>query len=191
MTSPTPKPADSHNSEVPLDPFTEYVAARPQQSIFRAPLVSPPQHFQSSQTLAFPTAFNTPSIPPQPMTSTAAAAAFPTSSAFSASSPQVDKYAALAELDRLGKMEANAKTKPSSFTAFSPSMRSPLQEMSFTPQNPFQSPTFGPNNPFVSINDPASFTMPSTPTIPSATMGQNSFNPFIVCFNILYFYYIV
>ena len=196
----TASTGNSEKSEMPSDPFSEFVAARPVTMSSQLPqptplppqpvFSAPPQHFQPPPAPSFTASFNTPVISPQP--AVFATSFFGVNNSTSLNTPTVDKYAALAELDRLGKMEENAKAVKPSFPAFTP--LKPLHEDRFAPSsthNPFQTQTFGINNPFVVMNDPTTFTMASNPavaakpTAPTATefpstVGQNSFNPFIV-----------
>ncbi|VUZ46850.1 unnamed protein product [Hymenolepis diminuta] len=181
-----------------FDPFTDFVAARPKNVVLQpsffaeaavtAPPMYPPSFFQSVQPPhSFPAQptppasndfFGTVNQPQQP--APAPSSSYLISSAFNPPPPvSADKYAALAELDRMGKT-IETKQQPSVPTAnFSAAMAfgpvKPVQKNPFSPStyNPFQTPSPDVGNPFATIQTNNATAATTTP------MGQNSFNPFI------------
>ncbi|CDS36034.1 Arf GTPase activating protein [Echinococcus multilocularis] len=195
------------------DPFAEFVAARPaiaasqtaNQSSLSAQLAyntsttSPLQNIQSVQLSSSSPVYKLPTFPPPPSASTVFSASRPSvsSSLFvnlgcdTASAP-VDKYAALAELDRMGKIEdCNKFSKPSVTGTFPSVALTPLGTQQGNPfgsstYNPFHSQHLSSNNPFAVMNESATVAMQSNTTLaPKAaniptSLGQNSFNPFVM-----------
>ncbi|VDO05126.1 unnamed protein product [Rodentolepis nana] len=190
---PTPDPT------AVFDPFADFVAARPTNSVLQpsfftqtattAPTLSSSDLFQpvhpthSFPAQSIPSAsndlFSTANQPPQ--SATAPSSSYLIASAFNPPPPvSADKYAALAELDRMGRSTA-AKQQPSVPTPNSSSGMffgpvNPGQKNPFGPPtyNPFQTPAPDIGNPFATIQKN------NATTAATSSLGQNSFNPFIV-----------
>ncbi|KAL5112291.1 Arf-GAP domain and FG repeat-containing protein 2 [Taenia crassiceps] len=195
------------------DPFAEFVAARPVAAVSQTPNQSSlSAHFayttsaaslqdiQPLQPSSSSVAYKLPAFPSPPSSSTVFPASRPpvsSSSLFGASgfdtaSTSVDKYAALAELDRMGKMEECTQApKPSVTGTFSsmvlPSVRTqPGNPFASSTYNPFQTQTLGTTNPFSVMNESTTLAMQSSTTLApkpaniSTALGQNSFNPFVM-----------
>lgn len=189
-----------------FDPFADFVAARPatvvsqsmnQLSLFAQPsgmatvstsssFLQPVQtHSFSAQSLPPASDFFAALNQPAAQSSSSASSSFLIGSTFNPSPPvTADRYAALAELDRMGKTNeginfsmqsptvGNLSSLP--FGSMKPHQRNPFGTSAY---NPFQTPAPDGNNPFASIqsntaaSDSANFASP---------LGQNYFNPFVV-----------
>nr|CDS31913.1 Arf GTPase activating protein [Hymenolepis microstoma] len=180
-----------------FDPFADFVAARPTKSVLQpsffaqiaatAPTLNSSNLFQpvhpthSFPAQSIPSAsndfFSTVNQPSQ--SAIAPPSSYLISSAFNPPPVSADKYAALAELDRMGRSTAT-KQQPSVSTANSSSAMvfgpvNSLQKNPFGPSsyNPFQTPAPDIGNPFATIQKN------SATTAATSSLGQNSFNPFI------------
>lgn len=195
------------------DPFAEFVASRPVAAVSQTPnqsslsaqfayatsTTSPLQNIQPLQPSSSSLACKLPTFPPPPSVSTVFSASHPSvssslfgTSGFDTASAPIDKYAALAELDRMGKMvECTQASKPSATGNFPSVSLPPLRTQPGNPfasstYNPFQPQTVGMNNPFAVMNESATLAMQSNttlapkPTNISTALGQSSFNPFVV-----------
>uniref|UniRef100_A0A5K3FRU2 Secretory carrier membrane protein n=1 Tax=Mesocestoides corti TaxID=53468 RepID=A0A5K3FRU2_MESCO len=191
--------ATAHSQPPPLPP-------PPQQ---QQQLPQPQPSFASFALPTFPP--STVSQPPPPLSTASASTAWPvlfppsdtfssapppTNSAFATASPApvpADKYAALAELDRMGKAEGSHEPPRSnavpglasaSFASFKPQ---PLNPFTSPGPNPFQAPTVGAHNPFATAPAAAptnSFSLFQSNTANGGTAFPTaSFNPFIVSAN--------
>ncbi|KAM7541586.1 hypothetical protein Aperf_G00000043466 [Anoplocephala perfoliata] len=188
-----------------FDPFADFVAARPatvvSQSVNQLALFAQPSgmtavsaspsflqpvqtHSFSAQSIPLASDFFTASSQPAAQSSSSASSSYLIGSAFNPPPPATaDRYAALAELDRMGKANESIN-----FTTQSPnignlssvavgSMKPPQRNpFGTSAYNPFQPPAPDGNNPFASIQsnttaaDSANFASP---------LGQNYFNPFV------------
>ncbi|VDM35166.1 unnamed protein product [Hydatigera taeniaeformis] len=196
------------------DPFAEFVAARPvaaasqtsnQSSLpaslaYTSPTSSSLQSIQPAQPSSSSVAYKLPTFPPSSSVSMVFPATNPSVSSspfgvsgFGTSSAPVDKYAALAELDRMGKLGECAQASRSPVAgSFSSVTLAPLktqQSNPFAPSltyNPFQAQTLSTRNPFAMMNETGTPVMQSNtlpvpkPTNISTSLGQSSFNPFVV-----------
>ncbi|VDK34277.1 unnamed protein product [Taenia asiatica] len=193
------------------DPFAEFVAARPvaaapqtsnQSSLSAkfsyATATTSQQSIQPLQPSSPSIAYKLPTFPPPPSAPTVISASHPPVSSslfgpsgFGTASAPVDKYAALAELDRMGKMGEYTQASKSSVTgnflsmALPPLRTQPGNPFASSNYNPFQPQTLGTNNPFAVASESATLAMQSNtvlapkPANISTALGQNSFNPFV------------
>ncbi|KAL5970129.1 hypothetical protein TSMEX_002135, partial [Taenia solium] len=194
------------------DPFAEFVAARPvaaapqtsnQSSLSAqfsyATFTTSQQSIQPLQPSSPSFAYKLPTFPPPPSAPTVISASHPPVSSslfgpsgFVTASAPVDKYAALAELDRMGKMGEHTQASKSSVTgnflsmALPPLRTQPGNPFASSTYNPFQPQTIGTGNPFAVTSESATLAMQSNTTLApkpaniSTALGQSSFNPFVI-----------